>query len=336
MTKTKISSKLLKVIKENHSFLLVGHINPEGDSIGSCLALGLGLKKLGKSICVLSKDGVPENLKFLPSSKIVKQKPPRKKFDVVLLIDCNDINRTGFESFNAEKTAIIDHHVLPSDSGESAFYRSLAACHIDTGAASAGVLIFKTLTSLKVPIDKSIATSLYTSILVDTGGFRYSNVSPESLSISAKLVEAGASPWEISKELHENVPYRSMKLLGLSLATLEKKNGIAWISTSNNMIRNTDTTSQDSEGFVDYPRKIKGVEVAIFFRQNGERSYKLSLRSKGMVNVQKVANYFGGGGHVAAAGCSVKGTLKEVQGKVFKAIKKEILLNTKTQVPNNK
>ncbi|GBD96835.1 MAG TPA: bifunctional oligoribonuclease/PAP phosphatase NrnA [Nitrospirae bacterium] len=325
LTKTKSFSKFISLIKQNRSFLITGHINPEGDSLGSSLALALGLKKMGKKdVCVLSKDPVPEILKFLPSSKIVRQKPPGKEFDVVFMVDCNDIERTGYEGFRAKKTAIIDHHVLPANAEKSEFYKSVSASYIDTGAAAAGVLIYKLLTALKIPVDKNMATNLYTAILVDTGGFRYSNASAESLRIASHLVAAGARPWDISKEVYESMPFRSMKLLGLSLATLERKEGIAWITTTNGMFKKTGATAEDSEDFVDFPRKVKDIEVAVFFRQNGAKSYKLSFRSKGRVNVQKIAKSFGGGGHFAAAGCKINGSLKEVQNKVFSAVRKAI------------
>jgi phosphoesterase RecJ-like protein len=319
----KISSKLLNLIKQSKSFLIVGHINPEADSLGSSLALSLGLRKLGKKdICVLSRDPVPETLMFLPSSRIVRPKPPAREFDVVFLLDCNEVKRTGFEGFRAKKTAVIDHHVLPADAAASEFYKSLSASLIDPGAAAAGLLVYRVLTALEVPLDKDIATNLYTAILTDTGGFRYSNASSESLKTAAHLVDAGAKPWDISKEVYESIPFKSLKLLGLSLATLERKDGMAWINTTKHMFGKTGATSEDSEDFVDFPRKVKDVEVAIFFRQDGEKSFKLSLRSKGRVDVQKIAKSFGGGGHVAAAGCKINGTLKEVQDKVFKVVKK--------------
>ena len=156
----KISSKLLNLIKQSTSFLIAGHINPEGDSIGSCLAFALGLKKMGKKeICVFSKDPVPENLKFLPSARTIKQKLPRKEFDVLFLIDCNSLERTGTDLFRAKKTAIIDHHVLSSDDATSEFYKSVSASLIDTNASAAGLLVYKVLKALKIPIDKEIATN---------------------------------------------------------------------------------------------------------------------------------------------------------------------------------
>ena len=331
--KTKISSELLNLIKNNNSFLIVGHINPEGDSIGSSLALALGLKKIGKKdVFVVSRDPVPENLKFLPSSRLVKQKIPRKKYDVAILVDCNHIERTGFKSLNSAKTAVIDHHVLPDNTDKSDFHKSLSASLIDPGAAAAGLLIHKVLSALKITFDKKIATNLYTALLVDTGGFRYSNASPEALKTAAQLVEAGAVPLNISTELYENSPFSAMKLQGLSLATLEKKDGIAWITVTNAMFKKTGTTAEDCDEFVDLPRRIKDIEVAIFFRQDGNNSYKVSFRSKGKANVQKIAMSFGGGGHVAAAGCKVKGTLKEVKAKIFRVVRKEIKLHRKKSI----
>ncbi|MBI5408581.1 MAG: bifunctional oligoribonuclease/PAP phosphatase NrnA [Nitrospirae bacterium] len=321
----KISSKLLNVIRQNGSFLIAGHINPEGDAIGSILALALGLKKIGKKdVYLLSRDGVPEILKFLPSAKLIKNSPPKKIYDVLMIVDCNVPERTGFKDLTGKNTVVIDHHIPPGDSDSAEFYRSLAASFIDPHAAASGVLIYKLLTALKIPIDKNIAVNLYTAILVDTGGFRYSNTSPESLQTACHLVEAGARPWSITKEIFENIPYKSMKLLGLSLATLDKKDGIAWMTTTADMFKKTGATSEDSEDFVDFPRKVKDIEAAAFFREDGDNTFKISLRSKGRVNVEKIAKSFGGGGHFAAAGCKVKGTLKEVQEKVFSAVRAAI------------
>ncbi|MBI4698087.1 MAG: DHH family phosphoesterase, partial [Nitrospirae bacterium] len=188
-----VSSKLVRLLKENSSFLIVCHINPEGDAIGSILALALGLKKTGKKdICLLCKDPVPENLRFLPFSRLVRQKPPKKIYDVLIIVDCNTLERTGFKDLRAKKTIIIDHHLPPADADRSELYRSLSASLIRPDAAATGILIYHVLSVLKIPLDKDIATNLYTAILIDTGGFRYSNTSPESLKSACHLVRAGA------------------------------------------------------------------------------------------------------------------------------------------------
>jgi phosphoesterase RecJ-like protein len=300
----KTSSKLVTLIKNGTSFLIAGHINPEGDSIGSTLALALGLKKMGKkTVTVLSRDPVPEVLRFLPSAGLIRQKPPRREYDVLIIVDCNMMERTGFNALPSKRVAIIDHHVLPAGEARSAFYKSVAAHVIDPHAAAAGVLVYNLLSDLKIAIDKRIATNLYTALLVDTGGFRYSNTSPEALRIACRLVEAGARPWDIAKEVYESVPYKSMSLLGRSLSTISKKGDIAWMTSTQNMFKATGTKAEDAEDFVDYPRKVKGARVAVYFRQDGKNTFKLSLRSKDGVDVQKIAKRFGGGGHKAAAGC---------------------------------
>ena len=321
----KISSKLIRLIKQSSSFVITGHINPDGDSVGSCLALALGLKKIGKkNISVLTKGSLPETLAFLPSAKTVRHSPPKKESDLLFILDCNTLDRTGFESISAKHKVVLDHHVLSASSARSVCHQSLTECIIDAGSAATGMIVYNLLKALQIDIDKNIATNLYAAIIVDTGGFRYSNSSPEALRIASHLVEAGAKPWSISKEIYENKPYKSMKLLGLSLATLERKNGVAWISTTGAMFKKTGSEPGNCEDFVDFPRKVQGVEVAVFFRYNGANSYKVSLRSKGKVNVQKIAKSFGGGGHAPAAGCRINGSLKEVQEKVLKAIKKEM------------
>jgi len=318
-------SEIIRLIKGNKKFLIVSHINPEGDAVGSSIALALGLKKLGKKdVCILSKSPLPETLRFLPSSEIITQSPPLKEYDVLFIIDCNTLERTGFKRLKAKNTVIMDHHIPPPDMERSELYKSLSAAFIDPDAAATGMLVYKLLTALKVFIDKDIATNLYTAILVDTGGFRYSNTSPESLRIACHLVRAGAMPWDITKEIYESIPYKSMKLLGISLSTINRKNGIAWITATKDMFKKTGTTAEDSEDFVDFPRKVEGIEVAVFFRQDDTDVFKISLRSKGRVNVQEIARSFGGGGHFAAAGCKIKGTLQEVQKKVFTAIQKAI------------
>ncbi len=204
--KTKISSDLLNLIKNNHSFLIVGHINPEGDSIGSSLALASGLHKIGKKdVRVVSRDPVPENLKFLPLSRLVTHKIPRKKYDVAILVDCNHIERTGFESLNSVKTAVIDHHVLPDKADRSDFCKSVSASFIDPDAAAAGLLVYRVLSALNINFDKNIATNLYTALLVDTGGFRYSNSSPEALKAASELVKSGAVPWKYQRRYMKTV-----------------------------------------------------------------------------------------------------------------------------------
>ncbi len=318
---TKISPELLKLIKENKNFLIVSHVSPEGDAIGSSLALALGLKKMGKSVYVLNKDSMPDIFRFLPSARLVTRKIPSREFDVLFIVDCPYLERTGLKNLRAKTTVVIDHHlVLVKGTTQQSINL------IDPKASATGELIYKLLYSLDIPIDKAIATNLYTAILTDTGGFKYSNTTPESLKFASQLVEAGANPWEITKEVYEKFSFNRLRLLGLSFATIEKKGKIASITITMDMFKKTKTSIEDTENFVDFPRKIKDIEVAVLFREDGKNLYKISLRAKGKVNVAKIAQVFGGGGHASAAGCKLTGSLSEVKKKVFKAVRNAINL----------
>ena len=318
---TRTLLNLLKLIKTNKKFLIVSHISPEGDAIGSSIALALGLEKMGKSVYVINRDPVPDILKFLPSAKIVTRKIPSGKFDVMFIVDCPNMERTGLKNLRAKITVTIDHHLLLSQ-----VIPKQSLNLIDPKASATGELVYKLLHSLHVTIDKAIATNLYTAILTDTGGFRYSNTTPESLKIASRLVAAGADPWEITKEVYENFSFNRLRLVSLCLPTIEKKGKITSITVTRNMFKKTKTSIEDAENIVDFPRQIKGSEVALLFREDRRNLYKISLRSKGKVNVAKIAKTFGGGGHANAAGCKLTGSLREIKEKIFKAVKSAINL----------
>ncbi len=317
----KISPKLLNVINENKNFLIISHINPEGDAIGSCIALALGLKKIGKSVYILNRDPVPDILKFLPHLNMVSHEIPSREFDVLFVVDCATFERTGLKNLRAKTSVIIDHHVPLSAVTGSKPYIHPGLSLIDPKASATGELIYKLLRSLEIPIDRDMAVNLYAAIYTDTGGFRYSNTNPETLKIASHLIEAGANPWEVTKEVYENFPLKRLKLLALSLATLEKKDNIAWITVTRDMFKKTKSSVEDTDNFVDTPRAIKGVEVAALFREDGKNLYKISLRSKGTVDVEKIARTFGGGGHANAAGCRLNGSLSQIKEKISRAVK---------------
>ncbi|MBI5051068.1 MAG: bifunctional oligoribonuclease/PAP phosphatase NrnA [Nitrospirae bacterium] len=328
-----VPSELLRLIRRNKKFLVLSHVNPEGDSAGSCIALALGLKKIGKTVYILNRDSVPEILRFLPFSNLFSRdhKIRTQQFDVLFLVDCNTIERTGFKDIKTKNIIIIDHHILHQpntaeniNSSQFPVPSSQLFSWIVPEAAAAGELVYKLLDALHVPLDKAIATNLYTAIFTDTGSFRYSNTTPETLNIASRLIEAGVDTWEITKEVYENISFNRLRLLTLCLATLEKQGRAAWITITQDMFKKTNTSVQDTENFVDYARKIKGVEAGILFRQEKKDLYKISFRSKGAVNVADIATAFGGGGHSNAAGCTVKGSLNDVKEKVLKAVRASI------------
>jgi len=192
------------------------------------------------------------------------------------------------------------------------------------------MIIYDILNKLSVSIDRAIAESLYTTIVGDTGSFRYSNTSPETFRVAAVLLEAGADPEMISQALYESESPKKLKLLGLVLATLkvEDNKRIATVFVDENMYRQTDTNRQDTEGLVNIPRSIDGVDVAVLFRQesgNGKLKWKISLRSKGKFDVASIAEHYGGGGHRNAAGCMISGQLADAKSQILKSINEALL-----------
>jgi phosphoesterase RecJ-like protein len=322
--------KILNVISAGKRFLITSHENPDGDAIGSMLALGLGLEDIGKEIVYYNKDGVPLLLRFLPHAEKVISSLDNiyGDFHATFIVDCTDISRVGekFEDFKKIRgcgvTIIIDHHKTSKPSADLYI--------LNPNASSTGMIVYSLLKALHLQITPEIAKNLYTSILVDTGSFRYSNTIPEAFEIAAELVELGVKPWEISQALYESEPLGKLKLLGYVLPTLEvtEDGHIASLVVKGDMFKVTGTNKEDTEGFVNFPRCINGVEVAVLFREEGAGGdgsrWKISLRSKGKVNVAQVGEKFGGGGHERAAGCLINGTLAEAKRLVYSAIKEAL------------
>jgi phosphoesterase RecJ-like protein len=318
--------KIIQVVRTGRRFLITSHENPDGDAIGSMLALGLSLERIGKEVVFYNKDGTPQLLRFLPGSEKVSSSLNNidGSFHATFIVDCTDTSRVGekFERFKSlgrcGTTIIIDHHQTSKPSADLYL--------LNPKASSTGMIIYSLLKALSLEITPEVAENLYTTIVVDTGSFRYENTTPETFKIAAELVELGASPWEVSQALYEREPLRKLKLLGLVLPTLEvtEDRRIASVVVRKDMFKMTGTTKEDTEGFVNFPRAINGIEVAVLFREEESSStdsrWKVSLRSKGRVNVATIAEKFGGGGHERAAGCSILGALSDVKHKIFSSI----------------
>jgi phosphoesterase RecJ-like protein len=325
--------RIVEVVREGKRFLITSHENPDGDALGSMLGLGLALEMAGKEVVLYNKDGAPGVLQFLPSSERINSSLTsiQGTFDCVLILDCTDTSRVGdeFEQFIASgrcgTKVIIDHHLTNKPSADLYL--------LNPEASSTGMIIYSLLKTLSLKITPEVAKNLYATIVVDTGSFSYSNTTPETFRVAADLVESGANPWEISRAIYESESLGKLKLLGVALPTLEvsEDGRIAWLFVSGEMFRKTGTSREDTEGIVNFPRSIKGVQVAMLFREegpvreegpardNGTR-WKVSLRSNGEVNVSEIAEKFGGGGHKRAAGCLVTGTLADVRHRLIKSI----------------
>ncbi|HIE59040.1 MAG TPA: bifunctional oligoribonuclease/PAP phosphatase NrnA [Persephonella sp.] len=311
-----------KLEKETGKILVFTHENPDADGIGSMLGLYRFLKKKGKSVECAMKDAVPQVLDFLPEVNNIKPIDPKKEYDVAILVDAAGVFRAGTK-VNAKEFIRIDHHI----GGE--FYGGYDT--IDTTAPSTTYIVASLLKEWNEKlIDKEIATCLYTGLITDTGSFRYNNVDDRAFDMAKFLVKKGADPSYIAKMVFERNKLSTIKLLQETLSTLKLyENGkIASLIIERKTLQKCDALEEETEGFVNYARSIKGVEVAFIMIQKEDlKTWRVSLRGKGNVDVRNIAAYFGGGGHKDAAGCRIKGGKEEVKEKLVEKIAEELRKN---------
>jgi len=303
-----------KLLQRSNTIILTAHIQPDGDCLGSMLALNHYLVSIGKNVRMVLDDDVPALFNFLPGHQAI-QKPTTKVIsaDLLIVLDASDIVRIGKVKEHIEAPILnIDHHV--SNTKFADYW------YIDKRAAATGEIIFQLLNMLKVNITAAMATCLYTAIATDCGFFRYANTSVQTMRYAADLMERGAEPHVISEAM-ETKPLESILTLGKVLETLELyHNGkIATITVLPDTLSNLDST----EGFINYPRIIEGVDIAIMFKVMSEGMIRISFRSK-TADVSKLALAFGGGGHVRAAGCAIMGRIDDVTKEVLTATIKQL------------
>jgi bifunctional oligoribonuclease and PAP phosphatase NrnA len=311
--------EILAAISAGKKFLITAHVRLDGDALGSELALYLMLKDLGKEAVIYNQDATPEHYRFLPAAEhIVHDLTHIERYDVGFVLDCSELDRVGKISADVVriKTLInIDHHV---SNGGFCKLRLL-----DPKASSTGELLYRLMRKMHVKMTKDICTNLYAAILTDTGGFRYSSTHQETLRAAGDLVEGGADPQWISENIYESDPPAKLQLLSRVLETLTLDMGTrtASLTVTRKHLQDAGASMEHTDGFIDIPRTVKGVDIAMLYTQMGEKQFKLSLRSKGKVNVEKIARKFGGGGHVNAAACRIDGNINEIKQRVLEAVK---------------
>jgi phosphoesterase RecJ-like protein len=308
---------ICRIFKGKDRFLIACHENPEGDAIGSELALALALRKMGKTATVLNADPVPGNLLFLPGADTVVFQEDGAKYEVAVVVDCGSPERTGRIGPELQKCPVmvnIDHH--RTNGGRDGLVL------VDPDAAATGLLIHRVLTAMGVDIDLDVAVNIYVSILTDTGSFHYGNSSPEAFLVAGEMVRRGVDPWAVAEQVYETQSAMRLRLLGRVLDSLEISAGgkVASITTMKTDLAEFQSGKDALEGFINYPRSIVGTEVAVSFREEDGGVFRVSFRAKGRVDVSAVATRFGGGGHRNAAGCTVPGTLPEVKRKIFESL----------------
>ncbi len=315
---TETIRKIVEAIRQSRNVLITSHEGPDGDAIGSSLGMAAFLRAIGKEVTVHLADPVPELYRFLPGASLVSDTIPDTDFDLAFVLDVGEFKRSGekFGNFKRIGTTVnLDHHLTCENFGDINL--------IDDTAAATGLLVWRVASAYGFTADYDTAISLYVAVLTDTGSFRYSNANREAFEVAGVLMEQGGlNAWSVSEKLYESQPRKRLELLALALQTLEflKDGQVASITVSLDMYSATGTDAELTDGFVNYPRSVAGVEVAIFFRQVEPSRYKVGFRSKGNVNVALLAKSFGGGGHHNAAGGMVDGNLQEVKRIVYSAV----------------
>ncbi len=315
-------ASFIERLKGAETFVIASHYSPDGDGIGSTIALGFALERLGKKAVLYNSDPVPWNLTFLPGAdRLVTSLPEGGAFDMAIMVDCAQRKRVSeeFERYGGFKAlACIDHHLLKDAEADYLL--------LDDGAASTGEVVLRLMKRAGIEVDADIAQLIYTTLVVDTGFFKYSTTDAHVLGLASELVGAGADPWFVAKHLEESYPAARLKLLARSLATLALDfNGrYAQMDVTLDMLRETGASIEHSDEFATYPRSIEGVEVSALFREVEKNLVKVSLRSKDLVDVAALARPMGGGGHSRAAGVRIRASMDEAKGKIGKAVEEAL------------
>lgn len=340
MATPKVPEALLTAVRRGHRFLLTSHVNPDGDAVGSAIGLSRILHRFGKGTTIWLRDAPPRIYGALPGSQKIHlgEEPPRgfpEIFDHAVVLECPSPDRTGLAEALPELPVLnVDHHLGNELYG--------AVNWVDTASPAVGAMVFRLAAALNVEIDSDTANALYLTLVTDTGGFRFSNTTPETFEAAAALVRAGASPEKVSGWLYESQPESAVRLLGEVLQSLDlgADGRVATALLTREMVERVGAQPGDSEGIIDHPRSIAGVEAVALLRELESGEQKVSLRSRGAVNVEKIARSRGGGGHHNAAGftdesATERGTLRaEIAAALEEAVKASLGPSAETSGEN--
>ncbi len=312
-----ILKKIAEKLMDAEDIVLLPHINADGDALGAALALGIALDNMGKQVDILLEEEVPYNLDFLPGQDLIKTNP-KKQYNTSINIDNGDISRLGKREpyFWSAKTRLsIDHHTTNRVEADYSY--------VNTNASATGEIVYELILHyLKGSINKEISLCLYTAIVTDTGGFRYTNTTSETLRICADLLEYKIDFPYVIKKVFDMVSYTKLLLMKKTMNSLSLVEGgkLAFSYLTYEDIKDYDVKSDDFEGLVNIGRNLKGVEVSVFLREDSEGNLRGNLRSNNYVDVSEIAEEFNGGGHKRAAGFNSSDTLDDLIEKLVAVI----------------
>jgi len=307
--------RVLQEIRERHSFVVTSHARPDGDGIGSALACGQILRVMGKDAVVVMYDGVPRIYQNLPFADRVVQADAVPPNDAVILLECDSTRRALLDGLDECFLINIDHHASGRNFGHINW--------IDSSVMATAELVYHLARLACVPVDRDIATCLYTALMTDTGSFMFEGTNEHTFTVARELVLAGADPAHCARSIYFGHSTAKMRLLGAALSNLHREGPLAWVWVTQEQMQRFGAREEDCEGLVNYALSMADVQVAIFFRELPDRRFRVSLRSKGEVNVSGVAEHFGGGGHKCASGCSLEGPLAVAVSRIVERLRAE-------------
>ena len=324
MNRTPTDADLARIVDEvrrRQRFVVVSHVRPDGDAIGSSLAMAYALRRLGKDVRVLSRDAAPQQVAGFPGvADIEITSRIDDPGDAVLVMECGDLARTGVDGLERGFVINIDHH--PGNTGYGALN------WLDLSAAACGEMVFDLVRALDVPLTLEIATHVYVAIVTDTGSFHFSNITPRTFDICRQCVEAGVNPPELARTLFDSNSLSKLKLSGaiLNRMHLDPTGRAATLVVDDRLLRECGATYDDTDGLINQPLSVKEIVAVAFFKEQSPQEWRVSMRSKGEVDINAIAKEFGGGGHKNASGCNARGSLDELtrmfERKMLDAVEK--------------
>jgi phosphoesterase RecJ-like protein len=298
--------QIVEAIRGRQRFVVTSHARPDGDAIGSAMAMAYALADLGREVRVVSRDPVPPQFAACPGvDRIIVTDHVDDPGDAVIVMECGDLSRPGIGGLDRGFIINVDHHPGNTMYGALNWF--------DVSAAACGEMVFDLIRALDVPLSREIATHVYVAVLTDTGSFHYSNITPRTFEIARLCAEAGVDPAAIARDVYDSNRIGRLKLFRAVLNGMQLDSGerIATLAVTRKMAAECGATYEDTEGLVNFPLSAKEVVAVVFFKENAADDWRVSLRSKGDIDVNAVAKQFGGGGHKNASGCSVRGTLEQ-------------------------
>lgn len=300
-------AELVERIKHGQRFVIASHQRPDGDAIGSAMAMAFALRAMGKEATVVTDAIPPVFLQPFPGVESIRITPEiTDAYDVALVMECSELARTGVKGLERSAVMNIDHH--PGNTGYG------AVNWVDESAAACGEMAFTLIEALGAPLTSAIATHVYLAILTDTGSFHFSHLSPRTYEIARRCVEAGADPQWIARTHYDSNSLARVRIFGAVMngMVIVDEGRVALLSITRQTMNDLAGTSDDLEGLINFPLTVKDIEAVAFFKEVGDEDWRVSLRSKGGVNIGAIARAHGGGGHTNAAGCSARGALDDV------------------------